>query len=89
MKEKAVDTSLVADLVYHAAVRNLDHALVVTADQDFSRAISRVEDFGCTTTLCCPSDSIPTHLARVADTLFRLDIAVLRDRGLVVNMMEG
>lgn len=47
LREKAVDAMLVADLVYHAAQKNCAYALVVAYDQDYIRALSRVEDFGC------------------------------------------
>src|SRR5438128_1052740 len=47
VKEKGVDALLVADLVYHAAVKNFDYALVVSTDTDFVQALRRVEDFGC------------------------------------------
>src|SRR5688572_23994359 len=49
VREKGVDALLVADLIYHAAMKNLDYALLVSADTDFSEAIRRVEDFGCKT----------------------------------------
>ena len=67
-REKGVDALLVADLVYHAAVRNLDYAVVVTADTDFQYAIRRVEDFGCRTavlTFCAP---VPQGLREGADS---------------------
>ncbi len=51
IREKGVDALLVADLVYHAAVRNCNYALIVSADTDFVHAIRRVEDFGCRTGL--------------------------------------
>jgi len=39
IKEKAVDALLVADLIYHAASRNYDHAVLVSVDTDFVHAI--------------------------------------------------
>lgn len=66
-KEKCVDALLVADLVYHAAVRNFDYALVVSTDTDFRYAIKRVEDFGCRTgamSVCAP---LPDRLREVCD----------------------
>lgn len=49
IKEKGVDALLVADLIYHAALRNCDAAILVSNDTDFRYAIKRVEDFGCRT----------------------------------------
>src|SRR5688572_15316346 len=43
-EEKCVDALLVSDLIYHAAARNFDYALVVSRDTDFRYAIERVED---------------------------------------------
>lgn len=43
VREKGVDALLVSDLIYHAAHKNIDYALVVSVDADFSRAIQRVE----------------------------------------------
>ncbi len=66
-KEKCVDALLVADLVYHAAARNMDYALIVTADTDFRHVIRRVEDFGCRTgamSLCVP---LPDRLREACD----------------------
>jgi uncharacterized LabA/DUF88 family protein len=58
VKEKGVDALLVADMVYHAASRNCEYALVVTVDTDFVYVLRRVEDFGCRTavlSVCCPA----------------------------------
>ncbi len=48
-KEKGVDSLLVADLVYHAAMKNFEYAQLVSIDLDFMYAIRRVEGFGCRT----------------------------------------
>lgn len=40
-KEKGVDALLVADLVYHAAVKNFDYAILVSCDTDFCRALKK------------------------------------------------
>jgi uncharacterized LabA/DUF88 family protein len=50
-REKGVDALLVADLVYHAAMKNCQHIVVFSNDSDFRFAIKRAEDFGCTTGL--------------------------------------
>jgi uncharacterized LabA/DUF88 family protein len=47
--EKGVDALLVADLIYHAAHKNIDYALLVSIDRDFVYTIRRVHDFGCRT----------------------------------------
>jgi uncharacterized LabA/DUF88 family protein len=67
VREKGVDALLVADLVYHAAVKNYDYALVVSTDTDFVQAIKRVEDFGCRTGVLGVCSNIPPRLKEVCD----------------------
>src|SRR5215475_1239799 len=67
IREKAVDALLVADLIYHAASRNCDYAILVSVDTDFAHAIKRVEDFGCRTCtvgVCC---EVPDRLKNSSD----------------------
>lgn len=73
IKEKGVDALLVADMVFHAASRNYEYALIVTADTDFVYVIKRVEDFGCKTgilSICCEA---PSRLVEACDDYNRLD----------------
>lgn len=73
VKEKMVDALLVADLVYHAASKNYEYALLVSADTDFLRALTRVEDFGCRTgvlAICC---ELPQRLRDACDNWIILD----------------
>lgn len=70
IKEKAVDALLVADLIYHAASRNCDYAVLVSTDQDFVRAISRVEDFGCRTAVVGICSGVPDLLVKNSDQHF-------------------
>lgn len=58
---------LVADLVYHAAVKNYDYALVVSTDTDFVKALHRVEDFGCRTGVLGVCSDVPDRLRNVCD----------------------
>lgn len=67
IKEKGVDALLVADLVYHAAVKNYDYALVVTSDTDFVKALRRVEDFGCRTGVLSVCADVPDRLKEACD----------------------
>lgn len=67
IKEKGVDALLVADLVYHAAVKNYDYALLVSTDTDFVQALSRVEDFGCRTGVLSICSNIPDRLCNASD----------------------
>jgi uncharacterized LabA/DUF88 family protein len=67
IKEKGVDALLVADLVYHAAVKNYDYALVVTVDTDFVHALRRVEDFGCRTGVLGVCAEVPDRLKDACD----------------------
>jgi uncharacterized LabA/DUF88 family protein len=67
VREKAVDAMLVADLVYHAAQKNCDYALVVAYDQDYIRALRRVEDFGCRTGVLALCEPAPKLLQEACD----------------------
>lgn len=67
VKEKAVDAMLVADLIYHAAQKNCDYALILAYDQDYIRAIKRVEDFGCRTSVLALCEDAPVSLQEVCD----------------------
>jgi len=67
IKEKGVDALLVADLVYHAAVKNYDYALVVSTDTDFVQALRRVEDFGCKTGVLGVCSDLPDRLRDACD----------------------
>ena len=62
IREKAVDALLVADLIYHAASRNCDYAVLVSMDTDFVQAIRRVEDFGCRTSVIGICSDVPDRL---------------------------
>ena len=73
-REKGVDALLVADLVYHAAVKNLDYALVVSTDTDFVQALRRVEDFGCRTGVLGVCQALPSRLSEASDDAMTLSI---------------
>jgi uncharacterized LabA/DUF88 family protein len=83
-REKGVDALLVADLVYHAAARNCDQALLVSVDTDFARALSRVEDFGCRTMVMGVGvEEVPARLIAAADVdIIPLENG-LRDAGVI------
>lgn len=70
IKEKGVDALLVADLIYHAASRNYDYAILVSADTDFIHAIRRVEDFGCRTAVIGICSELPELLMKHSDSHF-------------------
>ena len=72
IREKGVDALLVADLVYHAAVKNYDYGLVVSNDTDFVHAIRRVEDFGCRTGVLGVCSDVPERLRNVCDDTMTL-----------------
>lgn len=67
IKEKCVDALLVADLIYHAAVKNFDYALVVSTDTDFVKALHRVEYFGCRTGVLAICSDMPDRLRDACD----------------------
>ena len=73
--EKGVDALLVADLVYHAASRNCDVAILISTDTDFTFAIKRVEDFGCRTAVGAVCSPVPERLQRGADRTFVISAA--------------
>lgn len=66
-REKGVDALLVADLIYHAAAKNLTFAVIVSVDQDFAYAIKRVEDFGCRTSVLGVCAEVPEQLRTACD----------------------
>lgn len=66
-REKGVDALLVADLIYHAAMKNYDYALVLSTDQDFAPVIKRVQDFGCKTVILSLFNDLPENLENVCD----------------------
>ncbi len=66
-KEKGVDSLLVADLIYHAAQKNMDYAQLVTIDLDFVYAIRRVEDFGCRSAVLAFGHQAPEDLQKSCD----------------------
>jgi uncharacterized LabA/DUF88 family protein len=70
VKEKAVDALLVADLIYHAASRNYDYAVLVSVDTDFVHAIRRVEDFGFRTSVIGICSEVPDRLIASSDDHF-------------------
>jgi len=74
VREKAVDAMLVADLIYHAAQKNCDFALVVAYDQDYIRALNRVEDFGCRTGVLSLCEHAPVPLQEACDQYVFYDV---------------
>lgn len=66
-REKGVDALLVADLVYHAAMKNFQYAVVISNDSDFAVALKRVEDFGCRTGLVSVIKKAPQRLIDACD----------------------
>lgn len=72
VREKGVDALLVADLVYHAASKNCQYALVASHDTDFCYALKRVEDFGCRTGVLAIGAHSPDRLRESADHYIHL-----------------
>ena len=81
VKEKGVDALLVADLVYHAAMKNYDYALVVSVDTDFAHAIRRVEAFGCKTGVLGICAEVPERLRDSCDEAFFMHAGQLQQHG--------
>ena len=80
VKEKGVDALLVADLIYHAATRNVHHVAIVTHDTDFAYAIKRVEDFGVTTSVAAFLVEPSERLRNSADK-----VIILKEDDLIAN----
>ena len=73
IKEKGVDALLVADLIYHAATKNYDYALIVSLDTDFTQGAKRVEDFGCRTGVLGVCGTVPERLQNACDEVFHIE----------------
>ena len=84
-REKGVDAQLVADMIFHAASRNAQHILLVANDADFSFALRRVEDFGCTTEVLWFGKNPCTNLLKSADSVRFLSVDDLKDRHSAVD----
>jgi len=82
-KEKGVDALLVADLIYHAAVKNYDYAILISTDADFAKALKRVEDFGCRTAVVSICSTAPELLRLSADDVYEAPGFILRDHHLI------
>jgi uncharacterized LabA/DUF88 family protein len=85
VKEKGVDALLVADLIYHAASRNFEYALVVTVDTDFVYALRRAEDFGCRTGVLAICAKAPQRLRAACDECFEVSAEQMLADGLAVR----
>jgi len=81
VKEKGVDALLVADLVYHAASRNVDYTILVSTDTDFVHAIRRVEDFGCRTAVVAICADVPDRLREHCDAHLMITAEQLEKEG--------
>lgn len=85
IKEKGVDALLVADLIYHAASKNCEYAVVVTCDTDFVYALRRVEDFGCGTAVLAICAEAPDRLRLGCDSYIYWDRDYLLNNGLATE----
>ena len=85
-KEKGVDALLVADLIYHAAVRNCDNIAVDSTDADFGHALERVEDFGCSTAVLAICGEAPASLRDGCDRYHTLSREQLLERSVAEDM---
>jgi uncharacterized LabA/DUF88 family protein len=85
IKEKGVDALLVADLIYHAATRNCEYALVVTVDTDFVYTLRRAEDFGCGTGVLAICAEVPQRLRTACDEYFEVTADEMLKNGWAVR----
>jgi len=86
VREKGVDALLVADLVYHAAMKNFQYGIVISNDSDFAVALKRVEDFGCRTGLVSLIRKAPQRLIDSCDDFTLLDLPSLTSLGLASKL---
>jgi uncharacterized LabA/DUF88 family protein len=87
VREKGVDALLVADLVYHAASKNCQFALVASHDTDFCHALKRVEDFGCRTAVLAIGTHSPLRLRESADHYIHLSAEQLVNTGFATSKL--
>jgi len=85
IKEKGVDALLVADMIYHAASKNCEYALVVTVDQDFVYVLRRVEDFGCKSAVLSICAQAPERLRDACDEYYEIGAEDLLKKKLAVR----
>jgi uncharacterized LabA/DUF88 family protein len=76
-REIGVDARLVADMIYHAAVKNYDFAILISNDTDFVYSIRRVEDFGCQTKVVGICADVPYRLQQNSDSTLNLSANLL------------
>ncbi len=78
--EKGVDVHLAIDMVTHAARDNYDVAVLVSADNDFAKAMQAVKDFGKNIEVALFGTSLETsqQLREVADKVTVIDPTFLR-----------
>ena len=82
-REKGVDALLVADLIYHAAMKNFQYAAVISNDSDFVVALRRVEDFGCRTGVVSIAKKAPQRLIDACDDYKLFSVEELWLRGAI------
>ncbi len=73
VQERGVDVLLASDLVYYAARKIFDTAIVVTEDGDFSPVLDRVKDLGRCVEIAAFNDSQNIQLIRAADLRVSID----------------
>jgi uncharacterized LabA/DUF88 family protein len=68
-----MDILIASDLVYHAARKTFDTAIVVTEDGIYSSTLENVKDLGCHVEIATFQDNQNRELIRVADIRIPLD----------------
>ena len=71
--EKGMDVLFASDLVYHAAKKTFDTAIVVTEDGMYSSALENVKDFGRHVEIATFRDNQNRELVKAADLRIPLD----------------
>ena len=76
VQERGMDVLFAADLVYYAARKTFDTAIVVTEDGDYTPALEWVKELGKHVEIATFQDSQNRDLIRVADLRISLDSVI-------------
>ena len=68
--EKCVDIAVASNILYHAALDNYDHAIVITGDRDFSPAFNKAIDLGKSITIASFRESCSQQLFTNYNVIF-------------------
>lgn len=86
-KQKGVDTLLVLDLVMLAQQRDIDAAVLITGDGDFTEAVRIAQNLGTRVSIATPNRrSVNRELSKLADNIIDLDQDTLNKMTTIPNL---